>query len=477
MSETMNVDICIIGAGAAGLVSASGAAQLGLKTVLIEANDMGGECLNSGCVPSKAILSAAHAAGQAAGTPALGVSTTGDVTVDFPAVMAHVRAAIKAIEPHDSQERFEGLGAHVIRDWAKFTGPRTVEVGGKTIHFKKAVIATGSSPMVPPIEGIDSVDFLTNETLWSLSGLPEHLLIIGGGAIGCEMSQAFALLGAKVSLFEMGTLLGRVDPDAAQLVREQFAQDGINAFEKTTVTSLKQHADGSIALGYDKDGEGGEVTGSHLLVAAGRTVKTDHLDLDAAGVERDRRGVTVDDRLRTSNKRIYALGDCNGQYQLTHAAGHEAGQFIKSSIFKLPTGISRAGMVHVTYTQPEVAQAGMTEAEAREAHGDDIEVLSAGYDHNDRAIAEGKTSGAAKLILSKKGKVLGASITGTHAGELIHIWSLAIAKGLKPRDISSYIAPYPTFSEVNKSLVGAYFQDRLFAPRTRALVRFLNWFG
>lgn len=477
MSDVMKVDVCIIGAGAAGLVSASGAAQLGLKTVLIEANDMGGECLNSGCVPSKAILSAAHAARQAAGTPSMGVGTTGDVTIDFPAVMAHVRSAITAIEPHDSQERFEGLGAHVIRDWAKFTGPRTVEVGGQTIYFKKAVIATGSSPMVPPIKGIEEVDFLTNETLWSLAGLPEHLLIIGGGAIGCEMSQAFALLGAKVSLFEMGTLLGRVDPDAAALVREQFETDGIDVFEKTTVTSLKKRSDGTIALTYDKDGTSGEITGSHLLVAAGRTVKTDHLDLEAAGVDRDRRGITVDGRLRTSNKRIYALGDCNGQYQLTHAAGHEAGHFIKSSVFKLPSGISRTGMVHVTYTQPEVAQAGMTEAQAREEYGDEIGVFSAGYDHNDRAISEGKTNGSAKLILSKKGKVLGASITGAHAGELIHTWSLAIAKGLKPRDISSYIAPYPTFSEVNKALVGAYFQDRLFAPKTRTLVRFLNWFS
>jgi pyruvate/2-oxoglutarate dehydrogenase complex dihydrolipoamide dehydrogenase (E3) component len=477
MSQAMTVDVCIIGAGAAGLVSASGAAQLGLKTVLIEANAMGGECLNSGCVPSKAILSAAHAARQAAGMPAMGIHTDGAVKVDFQAVMEHVRSAIRAIEPHDSQDRFEGLGATVIRDWARFTGPRTIVVGDQTIYFKKAVIATGSSPMVPPIDGIDEVDFLTNETLWSLAGLPEHLLIIGGGAIGCEMSQAFALLGAKVSLFEMGTVLGRVDPDAAQLVREQFASDGIDVHEKTSVTQLKKQPDGRIGLTYEKDGQRGDVVGTHLLVAAGRTVKTDHLDLEAAGVERSRRGITVDKRLRTSNKRIYAVGDCNGEYQLTHAAGHEAGQFIKSALFKIPTGITRAGMVHVTYTQPEVAQAGMTEAQAREAYSDEIEVLSAGYDHNDRAIAEGKTSGTAKLILSKKGQVLGASITGAHAGELIHLWSLAIAKGLKPRDLSSYIAPYPTFSEVNKALVGAYFQDRLFAPKTRYLVRFLNAFG
>lgn len=477
MSNTRTVDIAIVGAGAAGLVSASGAAQLGLNVVLIEANDMGGECLNSGCVPSKAILAAAHAAKQASGNASMGIEAAGAVKVDFPAVMAHVRAAITAIEPKDSQARFEGLGATVLRDWAKFTGPQTLEVGGETIRFKQAVIATGSSPMVPPIEGIDTVEYLTNETLWGLKELPKHMLIIGGGAIGSEMSQAFRLLGADVSLFEMGTLLGRVDPDAAALVRAQFEEDGIDVHEKTSVTSVTTLPDGRIALGYEKDGETGEVIGSHLLVAAGRTVKTDHLGLEAAGVERGRRGIAVDKRLRTSNKKIYAVGDCNGQYQLTHAAGNEAGQFIKSALFKLPTGISRSAMVHVTFTQPEVAQAGMTQAEAREAHGADIEVLIAGYDDNDRAIAEGKTKGAAKLVLSSKGKVLGASITGAHAGELIHMWALAISKGLTPRDLSSYIAPYPTFSEINKALVGAYFQDRLFAPKTRTLVRFLNWFS
>jgi len=476
MSKDMEVDVCIIGGGAAGLVSASGAAQLGLKTVLIEADKMGGECLNSGCVPSKAILSAAHAARSAGGNAQMGVRVDGPLHIDFPQVMAHVRSAITAIEPHDSQERFERLGATVIRDWAKFTGTRTLDVGDQTIRFKQAVIATGSRPMIPPIDGIEKVEFLTNETLWGLTELPEHLLIIGGGAIGSEMSQAFRLLGAKVSLFEMGTLLGRVDPEAAEIVRKQFAQDGIDVHEKTSVTKLVKQADGQIALTYEKDGETAEITGSHLLVAAGRTVKTDHLDLEAAGVDRDQRGITVDHRLRTSNTRIYAVGDCNGQYQLTHAAGQEAGQFIKSALFKIPTGISRAGMVHVTYTDPEVAQAGMTEAEARAQHGDGVEILRAGYDHNDRAIAEAKTVGVAKLILSKKGKVLGASITGAHAGELIHLWALAIAKGLKPRDISSYIAPYPTFSEVNKALISAYFQNRLFAPRTRKLMRFLNMF-
>ncbi|MEM9878069.1 MAG: FAD-dependent oxidoreductase [Pseudomonadota bacterium] len=474
---TKDVDICIIGGGAAGLVSASGAAQLGLNTVLIEADKMGGECLNSGCVPSKAILSAAHAARSAGGKAEMGVTQTGDLKVDFKQVMTHVRSAIRAIEPHDSQERFEGLGATVIRDWAKFTGPRAVEVGGETIRFKKAVIATGSRPMVPPIDGISEIDFLTNETLWGLQDLPEHLLIIGGGAIGCEMSQAFRMLGAQVSLFEMGTLLGRVDPEAAQIVRDQFVADGIDVHEKTSVTQLTKLADGRIKLSYQRNGDSGDVIGTHVLVAAGRTVKTDTLDLAAAGVERNQRGIIVDSRLRTSNKRIYAVGDCNGEYQLTHAAGHEAGQFIKSALFKIPTGISRAGMVHVTYTNPEVAQAGRTEAEARAEFGEDIEVLSAGYDHNDRAIAEGKTNGIAKLILSPKGKVLGASITGAHAGELIHLWALAIAKGLKPRDISSYIAPYPTFSEVNKALISSYFQDRLFAPRTRRLVRFLNIFS
>lgn len=473
MTGTMDVDVCIIGAGAAGLVSASGASQLGLKTVLIEAGEMGGECLNSGCVPSKAILSAAHAAHGAGGDQTKGVSRRGETEIDFQAVMGHVRSAITAIEPHDSQERFEGLGAIVIRDWAHFTGPRSIKVGETDIRFKKAVIATGSRPFIPPIEGIEDTDYLTNETLWGLTVLPEHLLVIGGGAIGCEMAQAFRQLSSRVSVFEMGSLLGRVDPDATDVLRQSFAGQGIDMHEATSVTKVTK-AEGGLTLQYEKDGVTGTVSGSHLLVAAGRKVVTDHLKLDAAGVEVAPQGIVVDKNLRTSNKRIYAVGDCNGQYQLTHAAGQEAGHFIKSALFKVPGGISRTGMAHVTYTDPEIAQVGLTEAEAREVHGKDLRVLKVDYADNDRAITEGARDGFAKLILKNNGSVLGATIAGAHAGELIHVWSLAIAKSLKPRDLSGYIAPYPTYGEINKALVNAYYKEALSAPMVQRLVKVLN---
>ncbi|MEO0411690.1 MAG: FAD-dependent oxidoreductase [Pseudomonadota bacterium] len=473
MAEMMDVDVCVIGAGAAGLVSTSGAAQLGLKTVLIEAGDMGGECLNSGCVPSKAILSAAHAAHGAGGDPQKGVERSGATRVDFGTVMGHVRCAITAIEPHDSQERFEGLGATVLRDWAHFTGPRTVSVGDRTIHFKKAVIATGSRPFIPPIDGIEDVPYLTNETLWALQDLPEHLLIIGGGAIGCEMAQAFRRLGSEVSIFEMGSLLGRVDPQATEALRAALVGEGVDLQEATSVTHVNS-SDGAITLTYEKNGDSAQVSGTHLLVAAGRSVKVDHLKLEAAGVDFSRRGITVDGNLRTSNKRIFAVGDCNGQYQLTHAAGQEAGHFIKAGLFKIPGDISRAGMAHVTYTDPEIAQVGMTEAEAREVHGDSIQVIVQPYADNDRAITEGRRDGFAKLILKKGGKVLGATIAGAHAGELIHLWSLAIAKGLKPRDLSGYIAPYPTFGEINKGLVNKYYDGALSAPLVQRVVKLLN---
>ncbi|MEM7569536.1 MAG: FAD-dependent oxidoreductase [Pseudomonadota bacterium] len=473
MAADMTVDVCVIGAGAAGLVSTSGAAQLGLKTVLIEAGEMGGECLNNGCVPSKAILSAAHAAHDAGGADAKGVTRDGDTAIDFAAVMAHVRSAITAIEPHDSQERFEGLGAIVLRDWARFSGPRTVEVGGQTIRFKKAVIATGSRPFIPPISGIEDTPYLTNETLWALKELPEHLLIIGGGAIGCEMAQAFARLGSRVSVFEHGTILGRVDPDGAQLLRETLAEEGVQLHEATSVTATTKTEDG-LTLTYEKDGESNTVKASHLLVAAGRTVATDSLNLEAAGVSATPRGIEVDESLCTSNKRIYALGDCNGQYQLTHAAGHEAGHFIKSGLFKVPGKIGRSGMPHVTFTDPEVAQVGMTHAQALEEHGSAVQVVTADYASNDRAITEGQRRGFAKLILKKGGKVLGATIVGAHAGELIHLWSLAIAKGLKPRDLAGYIAPYPTYSELNKALINAYYKDALSAPLVQRVVKALN---
>ncbi|MEM9287812.1 MAG: FAD-dependent oxidoreductase [Pseudomonadota bacterium] len=468
------VDVCVIGAGAAGLVSTSGAAQLGLETVLIEAGEMGGDCLNTGCVPSKAILAAAHAAHEAKGSQPHGVTGVRVPAVDFGAVLHHIRGAIKAIHPKDSQERFEGLGAHVIRHKARFTSPRTVEVNGETIHFKRAVIATGSQPFVPPIDGLADTPFLTNETLWALEELPTHLVIIGGGAIGCEMAQAFRRLGAQVTVFEQGNLLGRVDPAATEVLRQRLIQEGVVLHETTTVTKVTHPQEGAFSLVYEKDGTQGEGTASHLLVAAGRVVTTDALNLPAAGVEVDAKGIRVDQSLKTTNKRIFAVGDCNGQYQLTHAAGHEGGQFIKAGVLKLPGAISRAGMPHVTYTDPEIAQVGMTEAQAREVHGDSILVFSEDFAENDRAVAEGKTEGFAKVILKSNGQVLGATIAGAHAGELIHLWSLAISKRLKPGGLSGFIAPYPTYGEINKALINKYFQDKLFSPTVRFVVKLLN---
>lgn len=454
--EQIKTDICIIGAGSGGLSIAAGAVQMGARVVLIEGGEMGGDCLNAGCVPSKALIAAAkHAHAMTTGGP-FGIAPT-TPQVDFGAVKDHVRRVIEGIAPVDSQERFEGLGVRVIRDWAKFDGPEAVIAGNHRITARRFVIATGSRPFVPPIPGVDSVPYLTNETIFAQREKPEHLIVIGGGPIGMEMAQAHRRLGCAVTVIEGAKAFGRDDPETAAVALKKLRAEGVEVMEEAPVVRIGGTA-GAIEVEI-KDGR--IVKGSHLLMAVGRQVSLDGLELEKAGVDYTRKGVTVGADLRSSNRKVYAVGDAAGGLQFTHVAGYHAGIVIRQMLFGLPSTASTAHIPWATYTDPELAQIGPTEAEARKQHGDAVQVVRFEYAENDRAQTEGKTEGLIKVMVLK-GRPIGVSIAGAQAGELIGFWALAIAAKLKMSAIAGTVLPYPTLNEVSKRAAGAYFSPRLF---------------
>lgn len=470
--QKITADLCIIGAGSAGLSAAAGAAMLGLNVVLYEKGDMGGDCLNTGCVPSKALISAAKHAATIREASAFGIETTPPRT-DWPAVKAHVRKAIDTIAPVDSQERFEELGVTVIREHARFIDRNTIGSDTTRTKARRIIIAAGSHAFIPPIDGLASTPFLTNETLFDIPEFPSHLLILGGGPIGIEMAQAFRRLGADVTVIEMANALARSEPSHAKLVLDTLKAEGVTLLEGTKATKVTGTT-GNITVTLDtKDGPS-TVTGSHLLVAVGRQTALEGLDLDTGGVAHTRKGVTVDDTLRSnSNKRVWALGDAAGMEQFTHVAGWHASVFIRRALFKQGTKAHSLPLPAVTYTAPELAQIGLTEADARVAHGDSVQVTHFSLEENDRAIAEGKPYGEARLIILK-GKIIGASIVGEGAGETLQIIALAMSNGLKVKDLTNFVSPYPTRSEVVKRAASAHFTDALFSPRTKKLVGLLQ---
>jgi len=475
MPETIEADICVIGAGSGGLSVAAGASQMGARVVLIEKGKMGGDCLNYGCVPSKALIAAAGAADTLRHAGKFGVQGQ-EPSVDFPAVRDHLRGVIAAIAPHDSVERFEDLGVMVIQAAARFTGKGEVVAGETTVRAKRFVIATGSSPAAPPIPGLASVPYMTNETVFDLAERPEHLIVIGGGPIGAELAQAHRRLGAKVSLLEMFKVLGKDDPDVTAFARKRLVEDGVEIHEGIAIKEVAQDGNG-IAVTIEEEGQVQTLIGSHLLVAAGRKANVDGLNLEAAGVAFSPKGIEVDARLRSSNKRIFAVGDVAGGFQFTHVAGYHAGIVIRNALFKLPAKVNYDAVPWVTFTDPEIAHVGLTEAQARDKHGDKIRVLKWSFAENDRAQAERATEGLVKVVVGGRGRILGASIAGLHAGELLQPWVLAISQGLKIGALANMIAPYPTLGEVNKRAAGSYYTPSLFSERTRKIVRFLQRFA
>ncbi len=474
MARTLDVDLCVIGAGSGGLIMAAGGSQLGARTVLIEAGEMGGDCLNTGCIPSKALLAAAHAAQNMRRAKRFGVNA-GSPRIDFKAVHDHVHGVIASIAPNDSVSRFEGLGVTVIRERARFVGPREVAAGETTIRAKRIVVATGSRAGAPPIPGLDKTPYLTNETVFDLTKAPEHLIVIGGGPIGAELAQAHRRLGAKVTVLEMFTILAKDDPELVDILRARFKDEGIDIREGVKIDKVAKKGKG-VAVTIVEDGKRTVIEGSHILVAAGRQPNIEGLELETAGVEYTKAGITVDRRLRSSNRRIYAIGDVAGGPQFTHIAGYHAGIALRNILFRLPAKVDYTAMPWVTFTDPELAHVGMNEAQAREAHGE-IRILRWPFAENDRAQAERDTDGLVKAITAKNGRVLGASILGANAGELILPWVMAVGQGMKASKLAGLIAPYPTRSEVTKRAGGSLYTAKLFSERTKKIVRFLLKFA
>ena len=474
MMNEITADICVIGGGAGGLSVAAGASQLGANVVLLESGKMGGDCLNHGCVPSKAMIAAAHAAHAVRSADRFGIGA-GEPSVNFEKVHEHVRDVIGAIAPNDSVERFEGMGVRVIQERGKFVGANKVQAGGTVITAKRVVISTGSRASVPPIPGMEEVPFLTNETIFNKKVAPDHLIVIGGGPIGSELAQAHRRLGCSVTIIEMFSLLGRDDPELTEVVKNRMKAEGILMREGSKIIGVER-SDRGVAVVIEEDGGEERIEGSDLLVSAGREANLEGLDLEAAGIDYDKHGVTVDNRLRTTNKRVFAIGDAAGGFKFTHLAGYHAGIVIRNMLFRLPAKVDHSALPWVTYTDPELAHVGMTEAQAREKHGD-IRVLRHSFAENDRAQAQRETDGMAKVITTAKGIIVGASIVGPHAGELLQSWILPIQRKMKIGAVAGLIIPYPTLGEVSKRAAGSYYTPKLFSEKTRQIVRYLLKFG
>ena len=467
--ERIKTDILVIGAGSGGLSVAAGASQMGADVVLLEGHKMGGDCLNYGCVPSKALIASGKAAYGQAHAAQYGVANV-TPQVDYAAAKDHVRDVIAQIEPVDSQERFEGFGVRVIREFGAFVSPTEVQAGAFNITARRIVIATGSRPFVPPIPGLDDVPYETNETIFELREKPDHLLIVGGGPIGLEMAQAHIRLGSKVTVIEGAKALGKDDPELAAVVLDSLRAEGVEIAEDALAEKIAGAA-GAIEI-HTQDGR--TFKGTHLLMAVGRSSNVEKLNLEAAGIKTTKTGIRVDDSLRTTNKKVYAIGDVAGGLQFTHVAGYHAGVIIRSMLFGLPSKAKTHHIPWATYTDPELAQIGLTEAQAKKKHGPQLEVARFDYHHNDRAIAERKTKGMIKVMVVK-GRPVGVSIVGHQAGELINLWALALANNLKMSQVAAMVAPYPTIGEVNKRAAGAYFTPRLFDnPTVKRVVGFVQ---
>jgi len=475
MVEILTPDICVIGAGSGGLSVAAAAAAFGVPVVLVEKGKMGGECLNAGCVPSKSLIAAAKHAHAIADAKAFGLLPRG-FEVDFAGVHQHVHDVIAAIAPNDSTARFTGLGVSVIAGAARFTDRDTVVVGDEVaIRARRFVIASGSSPALPPIPGLMETPHLTNETVFDLIERPEHLIVVGAGPVGLELAQAFRRLGSAVTVLETGHPLVREDPECAQVVLDALAREGIGLRTGTSVLRL-QRANGKVNVVVRAQAGEETISGSHLLLATGRRANVYGLGLDIAGIRQDHAGIAVDKGLRTTNRRVYAIGDVAGGAQFTHLANHQAGMVIRNALFRLPARVNEHVIPRVTFTDPELAHVGLTELEARD-RGVAFRVLRWPFHENDRAQAERATDGHVKIITTRRGRILGATIVTAGAGDLIVPWALAVSRKLNIRAIAGMVVPYPTRAEVGKRAAMTYFTPVLSSRFVRRMIIFLRRFG
>ncbi len=474
MSEILKPDICVIGGGSGGLTVAAAAAAFGVSVVLIEKGKMGGDCLNYGCVPSKALIAAGKRAQAIREASKFGIATS-PPQANFRRVHDHIHSVIADIAPNDSVERFTALGVRVIEDAGSFKDAGTVIAGDHEIQARRFVIATGSSPFVPPIPGLDTVDYFTNETIFDETRKPGHLIVIGGGPIGMELAQAHCRLGSQVTVVEGLIALGKDDPELTAIALDNIRTDGVVIHEGTKVVGVEKRGKAGIRVIIENDQGSSEIDGTHLLVATGRVANTNNLGLENAGIEFDR-SVRVSNKLRTSNKRVYAIGDVAGSLQFTHVAGYHAGLVLRAMLFRLPAKENTHIIPWATYTDPEIAHIGHTAKTAKEKFKD-ICVLRWPYLENDRARAEHKTKGLIKLITRKNGRIEGVSIVGHNASEMINFWALAISQKMKVSDISGYVAPYPTMTEIGKRAATSYYMPSTRKPLVRKLIGFLRFFG
>ncbi|MDQ3628529.1 MAG: FAD-dependent oxidoreductase [Actinomycetota bacterium] len=466
-------DLLVVGGGTAGIVGAKTAARLGARVVLVEHERIGGDCLWTGCVPSKALLAAADAADVARRGARFGVAAS-RVSVDFGQVMDHVRSAIAHIAPADSMEALERASVSVCTGTARFTGPDTAAIDGQTVAFRQALVATGASPALPPVPGLTEVDYLTSETVWDLTELPTELVILGGGTIGCELGQAFARLGSRVTLVEgAARILTREDPRAADEISRALADDGVDLITGSAVSRVEHtgHDTGTLCLD-----DGRQVPFTCLLVAVGRSPRTAAIGLDAAGVDVDDRGfVVVDDRLRTTNPRVWAAGDLTGHPQFTHTAGVHASLAASNAVLGLRRKVDLTAMPRVTFTDPEVAAVGVPTDRPRAG----LRTIEWSHEHVDRAVTEGATDGFTRIVVDRRSHVLGATVVGPRAGETLGELTLAITQGLTTRDLAGVTHAYPTYNDGAWSAAISDVQKQLERPGTRlafgALARARRW--
>jgi len=473
-SDVITTDLCVIGAGSGGLSVAAAAAAFGRGVVLVERHKMGGDCLNYGCVPSKALLAAAKRAHVMRSSGSFGIAPVSP-EVDWRGVHDHVHGVIAAIAPNDSVERFTALGVRVIQAAGQFVGKRVLQAGEHRIRARRFVIATGSSPIVPPIPGLDDVPCFTNETIFDNASPISHLIVIGAGPIGLELAQAHLRLGSQVTVLEAAVALGNEDQELAPHVVKALREEGVDIREGAAVEQV-EGSDGDIRVTFKAGDKTQAVEGSHLLVATGRRPNVADLNLEAAKVKYDKRGIRVSEGLVTSNRRIFAIGDCAGGPQFTHVANYHAGIVIRRALFRLPSKVDPASLPRVTFTEPELAYVGLSEEQARAAKGE-IRVLRWPYHENDRAQAERATRGFVKVVTDKRGRILGAGIVGEQAGELVQVWSLALSQKLKVKNIASLVFAYPTLSEVNKRAAIRYYATAASSPMVRKVVSLLARLG
>jgi pyruvate/2-oxoglutarate dehydrogenase complex dihydrolipoamide dehydrogenase (E3) component len=469
-------DLAVIGGGTAGLVSSAVSAGIGARTALIEQHRLGGECLWTGCVPSKAIIRSASVLHALRHAGDYGLAVDGG-RADFAAVMERVRAIIRRIEPHDSPERFRAMGVDVIEGRARFVSPEEADVAGRRVRARRWILATGSRTAVPPVPGLEEAGYLTHETLWDLRALPESLLVLGGGPIGIEMAQAFARLGSRVTIAGASPqLLHREDPEIAAVLHRQLQREGIALHLSATATKVRIQGDAKVVTIRQGDGEM-EIHASAILVATGRRPNVEEMGLEAIGVEVGDGGVAVDASLRTSAANVWAAGDVVGPYRFTHVADYQARIAAPNALFPLRRKVDYRVVPWCTYTEPEVARVGLTQAQARDEWGEKAGVFRYDHDSLDRALCDGEPDGLTKIVLDPRGRIVGAHVVGPRAGETIHEAVLAIRHRLKLSDLSGMIHVYPTYPESLKRTADAFLRAKYSGGLTRRLADLaVRWF-